>query len=317
MHANLLAIVGAAASLTFTAVPAYAASIDISGTFLDHNGVPVAESWVGIYDLTAGTQQTAVTDGSGGFVFSATRGDSLTISVRPLVNPGPYEPLGPMADADGVARPGPIYIVQDVTEFVPPPSIVGTNGDDVITGTPDRDVIFAGDGSDTIDGVDGADIILGGYGDDTIYGGAGADVLVAGSGNDTVYGGPGADTVTGDEGADTLRGEGGNDRISDFNYDSAAVNRLIGGVGDDVIFMGSNAWGETVPRSYLFGGAGNDTITSSGFAIVRAGAGDDLVYGVLRGGKTYCGDGADIAYPNNTVQPVDFYDRCEQIVVLA
>jgi Ca2+-binding RTX toxin-like protein len=66
-------------------------------------------------------------------------------------------------------------------------TVLGNNGDDVITG---------GDGDDTIDGGDGDDAITGGDGDDTIDGGGGDDIIAAGTGDDTIAGGEGDDIVT-------------------------------------------------------------------------------------------------------------------------
>ena len=91
------------------------------------------------------------------------------------------------------------------------PTIVGTDGDDVLTGGNGVDIIFAGDGNDIIDGGNGADIICAGPGNDTIIGGNGADVIDAGPGDDHIDAGQGADTVTGGRGTDTLVGDKGDD----------------------------------------------------------------------------------------------------------
>lgn len=318
MHRRLIGSIGIAASLMLVPAPAQAATITFAGVFLDHNGKPVPGAGVSITHPASGNQQITWTDSAGGFLITATRGESLVVSADSNVAnpPGPYQTRGPYASGSGVARPGTLYVVEDLPVLVTP-TIVGTEGDDVITGTSGKDVVFAGAGNDTITGLDGEDIILGGEGDDTIDGGSGGETILAGAGNDTVNGGPGADVILGEEGADVLRGDGGDDQITDHNYDSQAINRLIGGAGDDYIFMGTNAWGEAVPASYLIGGAGNDRIYAPGSAIIRAGAGDDVIQGVLRGGKTYCGDGNDIAYPNSPAQSSDFYDACEQVVTMA
>ena len=72
-------------------------------------------------------------------------------------------------------------------------TITGTDGDDVLTGTPRRDVICGLGGDDTIAGLDGRDRLFGGGGADTITGGAGRDVLKGGRGADTLDGGTGQD----------------------------------------------------------------------------------------------------------------------------
>ncbi len=69
--------------------------------------------------------------------------------------------------------------------------IVGTSGDDSLTGSQGDDLLLAGDGNDTLNG------------------GAGADILVDGAGNDTLIGGAGADIFT-------LSPDGQDDSISDF-----------------------------------------------------------------------------------------------------
>ena len=86
-----------------------------------------------------------------------------------------------------------------------------TDGDDVIFGTPEVDVIDASAGNDIVMGLAGDDTIFGGEGDDLLYGGDGDDVLDGGPGNDTLFGGHGADTLRGGPGRDGLYGGWGGD----------------------------------------------------------------------------------------------------------
>lgn len=97
------------------------------------------------------------------------------------------------------------------------PTIVGTAGDDVITGTNHRDVIMGlggndvitgGNGDDVICGGGGEDVVLGGNGGDTLLGGFGADRLEGGNGPDTLVGGPGVDLLDGGNGPSSLTQEG-------------------------------------------------------------------------------------------------------------
>ena len=90
--------------------------------------------------------------------------------------------------------------------------IEGTQGDDVIHGTPYYDLIdgnrgndslFAGNGDDVVYGGPGNDAIGGGPGNDVIYGGPGNDILSGGTGNDVIYGGPGHDKIGCGPGNDT------------------------------------------------------------------------------------------------------------------
>lgn len=65
--------------------------------------------------------------------------------------------------------------------------ILGTAGNDNLSGGNDDDCIVGGNGNDTLRGKPGDDILVGGNGDDGLDGGTGTD---------TCYGGPGTDTAT-------------------------------------------------------------------------------------------------------------------------
>lgn len=103
--------------------------------------------------------------------------------------------------------------------------ISGTNGDDVLSGTPQTDFVnllagndffFSGAGNDTVLGGTGNDAIRGDAGNDDLLGEAGNDFLVGGSGNDRLNGGTGSDRIDGGSGVDTMTGGSGID-IFDFN----------------------------------------------------------------------------------------------------
>ncbi len=75
---------------------------------------------------------------------------------------------------------------------VPPPlgsscSLLGTNGNDTITGRQHRDRICGLHGNDVLRGRGGDDDIDGGWGADTIYAGRGADKVTGGRGKDVIY----------------------------------------------------------------------------------------------------------------------------------
>jgi hypothetical protein len=80
----------------------------------------------------------------------------------------------------------------------------GSNGNDLILGSP---------GADTINGRQGGDCILGGGGNDILRGHVGNDVLLGGPGNDILYGNQGNDTLIGGEGYDICYGGGGSDNF--------------------------------------------------------------------------------------------------------
>jgi Ca2+-binding RTX toxin-like protein len=104
----------------------------------------------------------------------------------------------------------------------------GTEGDDVILGTPagedihglgGDDVICGQGGSDLLTGDAGKDRLFGGGGSDELHqngleggllaGGVGPDQLIANGGNDTLRGGPDNDTLLGYRGNDALDGGSG------------------------------------------------------------------------------------------------------------
>ncbi|MGY2003025.1 ExeM/NucH family extracellular endonuclease [Blastococcus sp. SYSU DS1024] len=84
------------------------------------------------------------------------------------------------------------------------PTIRGTAGKDVLSGTNGRDVIMGLGGNDKIRGRNGDDVICGGAGDDRIAGENGEDVLSGGFGDDRLDGGNGSDALVGGPGADRL-----------------------------------------------------------------------------------------------------------------
>lgn len=172
-------------------------------------------------------------------------------------------------------------------------TIVGTPGDDVLTGTNRRDVIAGLAGNDRIDGAGGDDVICGGPGNDIITGDSSASAQNAGQ-----------DDVFGQEGDDILAGCGNRDRVS-----GGAGNDVIGGddfTGPGLTYMCLRAPGALLlpnPADRLDGGDGNDHLLGGdGPDLLMAGPGDDVLLGgtdsdLLRGeaGNDILGgdDGAD------------------------
>lgn len=118
-------------------------------------------------------------------------------------------------------------------------TIAGTEGPDVLMGTPQRDVIYGGGGDDQIFGMLGNDLLCGGPGADLIHGGRGNDVVDGGPGNgdrvigdlgdDKVMGGPGdGDEVAGSLGIDTVSGGPGSYDLVHGDYGN---DRMDGGSG--------------------------------------------------------------------------------------
>jgi len=123
--------------------------------------------------------------------------------------------------------------------------IVGTDGDDVLHGTPSRDVIWGGNGDDEI---------YGSLGNDLICGGPGADLIHGGRGNDEVDGSAGDyDRVIGDLGDDKVMGGGGD---HDEAAGSLGIDIVNGGAGAFDLVRGDYGWDR------MSGGAGKGDIAS-------------------------------------------------------
>ncbi len=167
-------------------------------------------------------------------------------------------------------------------------TIVGSAEDDVLRGTPGRDVIWGGDGDDTI---------YGSLGNDLICGGPGADLLHGGRGNDLVDGGAGdGDRVIGDLGDDRVLGGAG-------NYDEVAgdlgIDIVNGGPGDFDLVHGDYGWDR------MSGGAGRGDIAS--FATTVAGGRGSGVWASL-GAHRALGDGHDRLFGFESLEGSAFRD---------
>jgi len=159
----------------------------------------------------------------------------------------------------------------------------GGSGDDFLYGGAFQDFLMGGAGNDYLqaDSVNRRDFF--GQGD-TLDGGAGNDSILGSSANDLVIGGAGADTLDGWNGVDT----------ADYSASDAAVNidlrragaqsggdaqgdvltgieNVIGSDHNDTI-IGNNG------ANYLYGLAGDDTITAGVGDTVDGGAGRDVLY---------------------------------------
>jgi RTX calcium-binding nonapeptide repeat (4 copies) len=86
------------------------------------------------------------------------------------------------------------------------PTIVGSDGKDVITGTKRGDVIQTLAGNDVVKGGGGNDRICAGKGNDKVKGDSGLDMLLGEGGNDRLIGGAGnRDTCSGGPGRDRVK----------------------------------------------------------------------------------------------------------------
>lgn len=146
-------------------------------------------------------------------------------------------------------------------------NLIGSAGDDMLTGSGQANNLNGMDGNDTLHGGDGGDVLTGSTGDDILQGGSGNDILNGGGGLDTADYSNATAGVTIDlsmstqqdthgAGLDTLikienlDGSSFNDTLSG----SSAANILVGGDGDDVLSgLGAN--------DTLIGGSGQDILS--------------------------------------------------------
>ena len=175
--------------------------------------------------------------------------------------------------------------------------VVGSRGDDKLTGDAKRNVLVGGlGGADMIDGGPGPDVLvsggastlLGGLGPDRLDGGGANDQLDGGAGDDFLSGGGGDDAINGGDGLeDTLNYLGASGVNVDLQQGTATgqgtdrvsnVEAVNGSARDDQIAGDAKA-------NSLSGGDGNDTI--------GGGAGPDFLDGGVGRNALDGGPGAD------------------------
>jgi Ca2+-binding RTX toxin-like protein len=257
-----------------TAENAVGASHTLTAT-LTQDGSPVAAATIE-FDVTGAnpTSGMAVTDASGvaSFTYTGTNGGLDTIVAC-------YDP-----DGDGTcqARDEATKSWTEGCDGVIA-TIVGTQGDDTLVGSPQRDVIQALGGEDEIASLGGDDLVCAGPGVDDVSGGRGDDELLGENGVDDLSGGAGDDVISGGRGVDELSGNTGDDDLSG----QAGADEVSGGSGDDEVAGNAGA-------DQLSAGSGDDIVTAnSGDDVLSGQSGDDDLDG--GGGTDHCegGPGAD------------------------
>lgn len=112
--------------------------------------------------------------------------------------------------------------------------ILGTDGNDILGGTQQRDIMRGFRGNDVLAGYRSRDHIYGGLGrdrlvgwggSDFIYGQGGQDALMGGQGDDRIYGGPGRDEVNAGAGDDII-----------WVYLDGSIDTVRCGPGADVVY---------------------------------------------------------------------------------
>lgn len=209
-----------------------------------------------------------------------------------------------------------IVIIEDADG--PTPQLFGA-ASDIVVGSDEINVIYAGAGNDTVSGRGGDDTVRGEAGDDVLQGEAGNDILLGEAGNDVLQGGDGGvedsipsigfgsvngDYLNGGSGDDTLDGGAGPDMLdgmmgNDVLTGGDGIDLLLGGSGDDVLSGG--AGGSSSGEQQLYGNSGNDAIYGgSGLDLINGGDGADYVYG---------GDGGrDLLSGGEGTDRFDFYN---------
>jgi len=212
-------------------------------------------------------------------------------------------------------------------------ALLGTDGNDTLTGYATADTISSGVGDDRINALGGNDTLDGSEGNDTLNAGTGDDVLIGGAGNDTLNGGSGSDVyrfergwgqdildnydssetkvdaiefVSGIAPTDIAIIRSGSDLIltlagsSDsitvrnyFNQDGVSRSRL-----EEVRFDDGTTWTvETVKTLATQGTLGNDNLR--GYAsddTIAADSGDDWIYGEAGNDSLNGNEGNDQLY---------------------
>jgi uncharacterized repeat protein (TIGR01451 family) len=177
---------------------------------------------------------------SGQTITNLAEGTGLDLLGNPDTNPDNDSSEAPTVVANFCGRPINQYNL-----------MVGTAGDDVLTGGNGRNLILGLAGDDIITGGNEADCLIGGSGHDIIYGLNGNDFIAGNHGDDELYGGDGNDVISGGAGDDTIQSNNGNDRIEGKDGD----DNITGGLGSDTIDGGNGT-------DSCAGNAGKNTITS-------------------------------------------------------
>jgi Ca2+-binding RTX toxin-like protein len=233
-------------------------------------------------------------------------------------------------------------------------TIVGGDGNDIITGSVGDDTIFGGNGKDMLYGGDGNDVLDGGGGGpDLLDGGNGDDLLIANNGVKNYFGGAGYDTIEPNKDdavmtvtTGTLKNieqidSGGWSNfqivglanvnnfmdfrsVAMFDYDIASISganandTIWGSAAADTIFGldGNDTLNGGLGDDYLDGGKGIDTLNGGGGSdALFGGDGNDSLFG--NGGDDFLsGDaGDDILHGGSGFNTLDGGDGNDTIYV--
>ncbi len=164
-------------------------------------------------------------------------------------------PQGPL-DLTGNALAN---LIKPATDTLPVPlRIDGAGGDDTLNGTRGPSTLLGGDGNDLVSGHTDRDSLDGGAGEDTVRGWTGTDLVSGGDGSDLLSGGDGTDTIRGGAGTDVVDGDTGDDSLDG----GEGADRYVVSAGIDTI-LDSGAEGMDVLDLTPWGGRAATTITET------------------------------------------------------
>lgn len=165
-------------------------------------------------------------------------------------------------------------------DYIPVPT--GKNPNHIFLGSTGNDLLIGGPDKDLLLGFEGDDTLYGGADDDTLEAWTGHDLLNGQAGNDNLWGWQGNDTLYGGEGDDSLRGEEGNDLMDGGPGDDLLIGDTDPFTGDDTLYgdSGDDTLDGVAGCDLLVGGPGNDHLSGGpGDDILEDRTGSDFLYG--------------------------------------
>ncbi|MEM1276635.1 MAG: S8 family serine peptidase [Pseudomonadota bacterium] len=197
--------------------------------------------------------------------------------------------------------------------------IIGSAGENVISGGRGHDNLYGRADDDHIMGDNGRDRLFGDHGDDWLEGGAHADLLYGGHGNDLLDGGDGADRLQGLQGSDRYIVDNANDVIVERagegrDHVEAHVSYTLSAHVENLTLASGASAGEgndwnnritgnesgnvlTGHRGHdkIYGLGGDDFIAGgAGRDFIQGGAGNDRLSGGAHADRLFGGAGSDV-----------------------
>jgi Ca2+-binding RTX toxin-like protein len=261
---------------------------------------------------------------------------------------------GDTVDFSGEAGPLTIVLNNDGSMTITPnpdaavidfENVIGSAGNDTITGNNLPNRLAGGPGNDTISGgnepgdpiaindpADGGDIILGGDGDDTLAGDGGDDCVIGEAGNDILNENTGTDPANpgNGNGADALDGGPGLEDVVDYGQRTSRVVIHLGIISwnndggdenadsvseecDDVFFSTENAIGgsgnDILTGDFLNNQSDNELTGGAGNDQLDGGAGNDVFH------EGTAANGADAMEGNSGADLADYTGRTNGVTV--